>query len=469
MKKTIFISIPMGIIARNILRTDVFPILKAQKDLRIVLILPPNVDPHFRKEIESDNVVIEEWRGRVRAGPFRHFILYPFMRNLVFTQTSKIISLYGSKAHRPKYNPFRCFFKLIFFQPLSKIIFLKRFCRWLNDNFFSRYDKVYEPLFDKYQPSLVFVTDLLHEPICQTLVRIARRRGILSIGMVKSWDNLDKSLLITLPDIFLVWNEKMRDDLIKLQDVKPEKIIMTGIPQFDIYKRKEIFLSREEYCRQTGIDPQKRIIFFGSAGSSFHYDDEFVDILYQLLTEGAFKKDCVLLVRPHFHHEAEFKVGRFEKFRKYYPQIVIDRPDRMSQCFFGSQGWDPSFEDMVHLANNLYHCDLLVTTFSTLSIDAAVFDKPIINVAFDGHKKRTKIESCLRIFKYNHYQEVIKTGGVKLVHNKGELKEAINQYLENPSLDREKREKLRQRFCYLLDGKSSQRIGQSILDSLSKS
>ena len=462
--KTIFISIPIGIIARNILQTDVFRILKAQKDLRIVLILPPNVDPHFRKEVESENVIIEEWRGRVRAGILRHFILYPFMRNLVYTQTSKFISLYGSKLDRPKYTPFRYFFKLLFFPPLSKITFLKRFCSWLNDNFFAAYDRVYEPLFNQYKPDLVFATNLFHGPVCMALIRIARRRGIPTIGMVKSWDNLDKSLLITLSDTFLVWNEKMREDLIKLQDVKPEKIIITGIPQFDFYKNPKTFLSREEYCRQMGINPAKKILFFGSEGSTFPYDDEIVDILHQFIVEGAFKEDCVLLVRPHFR-ESKLKKGRFERF-KNYPHLVLDKPDRTSGCFY--EQWYPSFENMVHLANNLYHCDVVIVSFSTLSLDAVAFDKPIINVAFDGLRKRSKVESAMRVYKYTHYQQVVRTGGVKLVYNKEELKDAINQYLENPSLDSEGRERLRQRFCYKLDGKSSQRIAQCLLVKLDK-
>ena len=415
--KTILISIPMGIIARNILQTDVFRILKAQKDLRIVLILPPNVDPHFRKEVESKNVIIEEWRGRVRAGAFRHFILYPFMRYLVYTQTTKFLILYGSKKNRPQYAPLRYFFSLLLFSWLSKITLLKRLSRWIDYKFFGYYDKPYQPLFDQYKPSVVFVTDLLRQPVCLALTRIARRRGIPTVGMVKSWDNLDKTLLITLPDLFLVWNEHMKDDLIRLQGVQPENIKITGIPQFDIYKKPGILLSRKEYCRQMGINPNKRILFFGSEGSSFHYDDEFVDILHQLLVEGAFKKDCVLLVRPHFHHEDKSKAGRFERFRKYYPQIVLDKRDRTSRCFF-SEKWDPSFEDMKRLANHLYHCDILITTFSTLTLDAAAFDKPIINLVFDGLRPRSKIESSLRGFQYTHYQKVIKTRGVRLVHNK---------------------------------------------------
>ncbi len=460
--KTIFISIPLGIVARNILRTDIFRILKAQKDLRIVLILPKNVDSYLREELRAENVVIEEQRARVRAGPFRHFILYPFMRNLVYTETTKMYFRYGSKMSQPRNTPIRYFFSRIFFGPLSKITFLKRLCRWLDYNFFNKYDKVYESLFDKYQPSLVFVNNFLHDPIDLALLRIARRCHISSIGMVKSWDNLDKWLLIALPDVFLVWNEIMREELIKLQDVKSQDIKMIGVPQFDVYKKQDVFLSREEYCRKLGIDPSKRIILFGSDWSIV-YDDEIADILHQFVIEGALKEKCVILVRPHFE-EYKLKTGRFEKFRNY-PYATLDKPDRIGKCL---KGWDPDWENMKHLANNLYHCDMVVTFGSTLSIDTAFFNKPVINVAFDGFYKRPWLWSVLRGYKHVHYQPVISSGAVRLAHSREELKNTINQYLENPSLDSQKRKQFREKFCYKPDGKAGQRIAENILAILNK-
>ena len=461
--KTIFISIPLGIVARNILRTDVFRILKAQKGVRIVLITPPNIDSHFRKEIESENVIIEEWRGRVRAGFFRHFILYPFMRNLVYTETSKIFFRYGNKLSEPRNTPVCYFFSRIFFGPLSKITFLKRFCRRLDYNFFSKYDQEYESLFNKYQPSLVFVNNLLHEPVERALLRIARRRCIPSVGMVKSWDNFDKQLFIALPDTFLVWNGKMKQDLIKLQDVKSEDIIMTGVPQFDIYKKDDIFLSREEYCRRLGIDPSLKIIFFGCQWT-FPYDNEIVEILHQYISKGDIKKKCVILVRPHFEEYAR-KTGQFERFRSYQ-YAVLDKPERTGRCFF--RYWNPNLEDVEHLANNLFHCDILITSYSTLSIDAVVFDKPIINIAFDGFHQKPWAHSIQRVFKYHYYQPIVSSRAVRLVYNKEELKDVINQYLEDPSLDSEQRKKLRQKFCYKFDGKAGQRIAQCILNALNE-
>jgi len=459
--KTIFINIPMGIIARNILRTDVLKLLKTRKDLRIVLILPRGVEPYFREEIERDNVIVEEQRGKARAGIFRHFILYPLMQNLVYTNTSRLLFRYGT-SNNPRNTPIRYFLSFIIFAPLSKLTVSKRFCRWIDFHFFKPYDSSYEELFDYYQPSLVFATDVLLGPVDRVLLRTARRRGIPTVGMVKSWDNLDKNLIVVLPDIFLVWNEKMRQDLIEFQDFGSRNIVTTGIPQFDIYTKPQVFLTRKEYCRQMGFDPNKKILLLGSGFVSL-YDAEIVAILSEFIEKGELREECQVLIRPHYL-ESGVKTSRFAQCADY-PNVVLDKADRTNN-FFAAGGWDPSYEDMVHLANHFRHCDILITFSSTLSLDASFFDKPIINIAFDGLKQRHISRSNRRGLKTSHYRAVLDTGGVRVVYSKEELREAINQYLEDPSLYGEGREMLRQKLCYKLDGRSAQRIAESVLNIL---
>ena len=45
-----------------------------------------------------------------------------------------------------------------------------------------------------------------------------------------------------------------------------------------------------------------------------------------------------------------------------------------------------------------------------------------------------------------------------------ELFEALDSYLKNPNLDGDKRELMRRELCYKLDGRSSERIVQHILN-----
>jgi hypothetical protein len=101
-----------------------------------------------------------------------------------------------------------------------------------------------------------------------------------------------------------------------------------------------------------------------------------------------------------------------------------------------------------------------------MSIDAAAFDKPVINLAFDGYEKLPYIKSVRRLYDLEHYVPVVKSGGVRLAYNEKELIEWINKYLENPSLDRVGRKRMLEEQCYKFDGKSTARTAGYVLDFL---
>ncbi len=80
--------------------------------------------------------------------------------------------------------------------------------------------------------------------------------------------------------------------------------------------------------------------------------------------------------------------------------------------------WDPTWSDMIQLAQTLYHSDVLVNVASTISLDAAYLDKPIVCVAFDGNDRRKSyFESCRRIYDFTCWQNVVRCGGVRIARN----------------------------------------------------
>ena len=95
---------------------------------------------------------------------------------------------------------------------------------------------------------------------------------------------------------------------------------------------------------------------------------------------------------------------------------------------------DVSKEDMTHLATLLASADILITPNSTLSIDAACFDLPIINLAVD--------KQFARAFKFTHYSKLLTNKGVWVVESEKELLECVDQYLKNPALHCEGRKKI---------------------------
>lgn len=92
--------------------------------------------------------------------------------------------------------------------------------------------------------------------------RTARWLGIRSVCLPLRWDDLEASggLRHEPPDIFAVWNEEQRRDVIARFRFSAERIQVTGalLPS-DIVEGHQP-LERDAYCVRMGIDPTRKII-----------------------------------------------------------------------------------------------------------------------------------------------------------------------------------------------------------------
>jgi CDP-glycerol glycerophosphotransferase (TagB/SpsB family) len=122
-----------------------------------------------------------------------------------------------------------------------------------------------------------------------------------------------------------------------------------------------------------------------------------------------------------------------------------------------------SSDDLQHLLDTLYHSSLLVAYPTSLVVDIAIFDKPIINIGFETRQEPDPYKRPTVYYGLTHLQKPFSTGAIQVVKNQEELAEWINRYLADPALDREARKKLVDQQCWKLDGRSGERIAQAIL------
>jgi len=142
------------------------------------------------------------------------------------------------------------------------------------------------------------------------------------------------------------------------------------------------------------------------------------------------------------------------------PEMVIQLPGRRAKT---NDSWNPTREDMYGLAELMCYSDVVVNMASTITIDAAAFDTPVVNTAFDGYKEQPYLRSSRRYYDYEHYKRVVDTGGVKISYSLDELIRQIQEYLDNPKLDAEGRARIREEQSYKLDGKASERIAEFLI------
>lgn len=451
MVKTIFISSFNPFILRNLLIGDALKIFKENEDARAVVFVPDYKVNFFRREIGAANIIIE---GVKISPPTRFDIVFRFLcSSLVDTPTvfiNKRVQLDNDG------RLLRFFVSWALMRLFSRVLIFKKFVRCLGYLFISK--NHYSKYFSRYQPKLVFATDVFNDMDIY-LLSGAKSRRIKTVGMVRSWDNLTtKGMLRIKPDKLVVHNTILKEQAIKYNDFHRRNVFVSGIPQYDRYITGSR-IDRKNFFNKLGLDPGRKLILFSPFGGRFADTDwQIMEILKKLI-ENKETASAQVLVR--FTPNDPVSLGNFIPDENFY----IDRPGR---GFFANVTRDQELneKDMDWLADCLYHSDTVVAGGASIGIDAAIFDKPTILIHFDGLEKKPYWKSVKRFLEYLHPRDIIKSGAMRSVKSVEELKEYLNIYLENPELDRPAREKMLHDQCWKLDGQAGIRIGKFILSLL---
>jgi len=323
------------------------------------------------------------------------------------------------------------------------------------------YSRKISRLYDRYRPDAVLFTKLFSTNI--HVVKEAKRRGIKTICFVEAWDNLSsKGPLAVIPDSLLVWNEFMREEAVEYHGFPRDRICVVGIPQFDVYCDRARFLPRKDFLERNGLDPALKLITYAvAAGEIAPQEHEVIEQLYEAMMAGRLALPSQILVRLHPQTRGKY-LQAYERF-KGKARIAVQQAGRVARI---QDGWDPSWKDMIRLAETMYHSDVVLNVGSTISLDAIAFDTPVIGVGFEGREERPYLDSYRRYYDFTHMSRIVKSGGLRVVRSLDEMLDAVNRYLRDPSSDREGRERVRREQFYRLDGQSAKRAGQAILEQL---
>lgn len=449
-QKTFFITCSDGQSIRNWLFGDFYQFAKNNSDLTLVAFVPPDrlkdskIFEHERCRVETVNLDLN-WK------PKKIFRIACFGCVPTYTIWSRNNFSYFNGGSLPN---------LIlkqFFWALGHLRFWRAFMRWIEFYIFQD-DKVWEPFFEKYQPDAVFAAGILNDEDI-TLLKQAKRRGIPSVGMMKSWDNFtSKGFLRVSPDMLFVQNPTMVEEAIKFNNFPRERIKITGFPQWDHYLDPSWRMPREEFARKFSIDPNKKWITYFAGGlitGLFNIPDkgEHVLMLKQAIEEGKLN-DSTVLIRAHPGHQ-----DLMAQETKVFP--VLDF----------AKGWTFDQEDMRFLANLVRYSDVTINLGSTMSLEAAIFDKPTVLIAFNqmvGKKVPWHLSLARALDSSLHFVYVMKTGGNWRVNNEKEFIGAVRAYLDNPSLHRDGRKRILKELVGPADGKAGRRCFDALCEIANK-
>lgn len=456
-QKTILIPIYNGIRARNFFRTDTYRELAADKNMRVVIVIPPAKYDFYRKEFQDENVLFEPYE--LISEPWFGRVLYDFAFNLLDTNTMRY-KQWLEYLRSGKRNLGRFIIKRVLNRTLAPIPWTKYVVR-----FFDRFvplDRHIVGLLDRYKPDLVVIPDIVFPPD-RIFLRAAKRKGYTVLGLIRSWDNLtSKGVIQILPDKLIVYTTTMKEEAKKYAGMREENLLVTGLPHYDIFFRPPK-IDRATFLRGLGIDPTKRIIL--CAPFFDQYTGSAVVIIKELvraIETGRLPNDLHIIVRfrpatPDIPDELGVEDS---------PYVTVTRPCshyfKVRNLQAPAKDWEFTEEDLDLLMNSLRYSDVVINTISTLSIDAALFDKPVINVRFDADPNVPPKHSVNLVIQHDHYKAIEDSGGVALAWNMEELLTAVSRYLRDPSLDREGRKRIIYEQIETLDDQAGKRVARII-------
>lgn len=309
----------------------------------------------------------------------------------------------------------------------------------------------YDHLFRKYQPSLLVVSSLGYM-IDPYFMRAARRAGCPVASVIHSWDNpTTKDYRGHEPDAVVTWGEVMKREVAIFHDIPEERIHVGGIAHWDLYFDGSLQGStRERYCAERGLSPERKLVVYGTSSPvMFRHTFDVIGLLLERFTAPDFPFPVQLLVRPHPGYLTRGKAAgqsrvlddyaqRMQALSDRFPGLVSFDIPRMNRL--PSQDVDMPIEDMRSLAETLRHSDVLLTEYSTLAIEAAVMDLPVLNVGLFSYRDMDEDVSVVE--RFTHLQRILATGACPSVHTLDALVERIQAYLGDRALDREARAKL---------------------------
>jgi hypothetical protein len=311
-------------------------------------------------------------------------------------------------------------------------------------------------LLDRVAPDVVFNGSHVHGAEASPIILAARQRDVRTATFVFSWDNLtSQGRVIPRYDDFLVWTDAIRRDLVSMYPlIDPERVWVTGTPQFDNHFNRDLAWSRERYSELVGVDPDRPIVLY-STGMPNHMPGEpwiVEDIADRL---ASMPERPQLVVRLY----AKDRSGRFDELARRRPDIA-----------FPAVAWEPRWltplpDDTALWSNMLRHADVGINIASTVSLELCMFDRPVLNVAYNPPSvPRAEIDFA-RYYRFDHYRPIAESGAIRLISSPDEVRDAVTEALRDPGRLAAVRGALLERFFGdTLDGHAGQRVADVLCE-----
>jgi hypothetical protein len=326
----------------------------------------------------------------------------------------------------------------------------------------KRQDRYYRDLLERHEVRFLFCSHQ-RPPEILPLVLAAKAIGIRTGTFIFSWDNLSTKARIAAPfDDYFVWSELMRRELLTYySDIDESQVHVIGTPQFDPYADASLIWSRQEFFARIGADPARPLICYSGGDTGTCPEDQaHVRILLDEIRSGRIRNKPQVLLRPMPVDDG----ARYRSLREEFPELIYAVPEWVHPTDGNWSQVLPLPSDVQFLTNLCAHSDLNVNVASTMTLDFAIRDKPIVNIAFDvAQPPLLGVPLADLYYQFEHYLPVVQLGAARAVRSRDELISQVNAYLDDPTLDQQGRKALVELELGTKVGASSEQLVRELI------
>lgn len=272
------------------------------------------------------------------------------------------------------------------------------------------------------------------------LLSASQAHRIPALILYHTWKDVVAQGRLNFPFSHLgVWNDKMRTALLRQNPrVSPENVSMTGCSHFQCVGRQDLLLPETEFRRTIGAQPDSKLILFpASAPWLVPEEERYIRLLKNGLASLKSAGGVQIVVRLN-PMDGDGRLA--DVLNADSPEVLVMKPDwrwdrQRNWCF-------QRRHDQVLYNSLLHYASACVGIPSTVTVECAVADVPVINIGFDLPGTVVQPGAVQKFWDADFYEDVRQSGAAKLAQTPGKFMAAVEEGLTNPDLGRESRKLL---------------------------
>lgn len=264
-------------------------------------------------------------------------------------------------------------------------------------------------LMRELRPDVVIAPSNGYDPMVWDGVRAARSLGIPSLALIANWDNLSsKGVFAEKPDYLGVWGQQGVEHAEFMHGIPRDRARPLGAPQFEHYFQHALGSSQSPF-------PFRYVLF---AGCFAPFDElAALERLERLIEEHGL--DVKIVYRPHPHRYPRKRSDFVDEDR--FRHVVLDPQihDLYAASVEESKNWNspqrkrvkPLLPPLDYYPALLENAEFVVCPLSTMIVEAAIFERPVVVVAYDDGIHENSPAS---VVDYEHFDGIDRIDGFRL-------------------------------------------------------